>query len=366
VAVGDSVVAGARFVAVFAGAIYATAGGAALLLTVTPQPAAVPVGSIRVVAALALLVGLLYLLGRDTAPAWSAHPAVLGGMAAVTAVAVWGGDSPTGVAFAGYYIFVALASGLFFSRGVNLVYQVLTVTTCVLTETLQGQHSIGAGVVISATAFVVGLGSGRVMELATSADVDPLTGLANRRRLDEVLGRAVAGPHPWPTLSVVILDLDHFKRVNDTRGHAEGDRLLREVTRAWTAEVEPGQLLARQGGDEFVLVLPGATHRQATAAVRRLQAVMPAGSSCSGGVAQHEPGETVGELLRRADAALYRAKRARPCVGPAAASSVDPEPAPVLELVSGSPRAASRCLGSPLRPARSPSTATGRHVRPAT
>jgi diguanylate cyclase (GGDEF)-like protein len=360
-------VAGARFVAVFAGAIYATAGGAALLLTVTPQPAAVPVGSIRVVATLALLVGLLYLLARDVAPAWTAHPAVVGGMAAVTAVAVWGGSAPTGVAFAGYYIFVALASGLFFSRGVNLAYQVLTVTTCLVTETLQGQYSIGAGVVISATAFVVGLGSGRVMELATSADVDPLTGLANRRRLDEVLGRAVAGPHRWPTFSVAILDLDHFKRVNDTRGHAEGDRLLREVTRAWTAEIDPGQLLARQGGDEFVLVLPGATHRQATAMVRRLQSGMPPGASCSGGVAQHEPGETVGELLRRADAALYRAKRGRPVVARAAEAAPHPAAGTPLRLVPETPRAASRCLGAPLHhAARCTSTAPGRPVRPST
>ncbi|MHB8798665.1 MAG: sensor domain-containing diguanylate cyclase [Thermoanaerobaculia bacterium] len=150
------------------------------------------------------------------------------------------------------------------------------------------------------------------------ARTDPLTLLANRRGLEEAIAherdRAERTGEP---LSVVALDLDLFKRVNDTWGHGVGDRLLSAVGEALRAGVRPYDVAARLGGEEFLLVLP-ATHRERAAHVaERLRARLaqlvveglPERVTASGGVAEHARGETTEALLARADAALYEAKR---------------------------------------------------------
>nr|WP_243239667.1 EAL domain-containing protein [Sulfobacillus harzensis] len=144
---------------------------------------------------------------------------------------------------------------------------------------------------------------------------DALTGLANRRlvtaRLEEAMrqGRALA---------VAFVDLDRFKSVNDSRGHGFGDRLLKAVSQTVARMLEPGDLLGRQGGDEFIIVLDQArdVHQTLEAVRRRLEEGIAVDghrifSSASFGVAWYpRDGQTADELLRRADAALYRAKEA--------------------------------------------------------
>jgi diguanylate cyclase (GGDEF)-like protein len=140
---------------------------------------------------------------------------------------------------------------------------------------------------------------------------DGLTGLLNRRALDEELTRefAVASRHNRP-LSVAMLDLDHFKEYNDTRGHQAGDRLLRTAAAAWTAALRQTDLIARYGGEEFVVVMPDCTLEAAVLAGERLRAAVPAGSTCSAGVAEVEGLSSAVELIGRADQALYAAKAA--------------------------------------------------------
>lgn len=150
------------------------------------------------------------------------------------------------------------------------------------------------------------------------ARTDPLTLLANRRGLEEAIAherdRAERTGEP---LSVVALDLDLFKRVNDTWGHAVGDRLLAAVGGTLREGVRPYDVAARVGGEEFLLVLP-ATHRdRAFDVAGRLRAQiaqlvvegLPERVTASAGVAELARGETTEALLARADAALYEAKR---------------------------------------------------------
>ena len=152
----------------------------------------------------------------------------------------------------------------------------------------------------------------------TLADTDPLTGALNRRSWDRhlpfELARAARTRLP---LCVALLDLDHFKRFNDTHGHLAGDEFLREVTQRWTAQLRAGDILARYGGEEFGLVMPTCFLPEATQVVDRLRGVIPSDQTCSVGVVQWNGTENVGELIGRADRALYRAKRsgARPDLG---------------------------------------------------
>ena len=137
---------------------------------------------------------------------------------------------------------------------------------------------------------------------------DPLTGLSNRRGFDQALEELMSeASRSGQPLSAVLIDVDHFKAVNDTYGHEEGDSVLRRVADVWQREVPDGTFLARHGGDEFSLLLPGIRATAALAMVRRVCAANPE-ISLSCGVAQYRAGDSASQLMRNADRALYDAK----------------------------------------------------------
>ena len=140
------------------------------------------------------------------------------------------------------------------------------------------------------------------------ARTDALTGVLNHGamqvRVREEIARARRDGHP---LGAVILDLDDFKGVNDTQGHAAGDELLRKVARALQAELRPYDQVARYGGDEFVLLLPGSDEATTQQVAERCRAAI--GGKCSIGVAAWHDGLDADGLLEQADRALMLAKR---------------------------------------------------------
>ena len=156
--------------------------------------------------------------------------------------------------------------------------------------------------------------------LRVMAMTDALTGAVSRRGIDAVadnaLLHAMRASHP---LSVLMLDIDHFKDINDRYGHAGGDAILRTVTAAWKQQLRGNDRLGRIGGEEFLAVCPDARLEQALAAAARLleatralrvAEVDPALEvHVSIGVAEARPGESKDALFARADAALYRAKQ---------------------------------------------------------
>jgi diguanylate cyclase (GGDEF)-like protein len=150
----------------------------------------------------------------------------------------------------------------------------------------------------------------RAARLHQGAVTDPLTGLLNREGLREAAARAAAGcgKRRLP-LTVVHLDLDDFKEVNDSFGHAAGDRLLRACAEGWSAALGDGDALARVGGDEFLLLLPGSDRAAAERLVERMRFGSPIG--WSHGCAELGPDDDLETCLLHADAALYAAKDRR-------------------------------------------------------
>jgi diguanylate cyclase len=156
--------------------------------------------------------------------------------------------------------------------------------------------------------------------------IDPLTELPNRRALDERLQQEWArllrhGGH----LSVIMADIDHFKRVNDQFGHPAGDEVLRQVARLLADGCRESDMPARYGGEEFVVVAPETTAQAATDFAERLRTSICSRPlavhgkavevTASFGVADNEGLKTPEELVHAADQALYRAKSAgRNCV----------------------------------------------------
>ncbi len=148
-----------------------------------------------------------------------------------------------------------------------------------------------------------------------ASETDPLSGLANRRGFNREAGRLVHAAGPVQPVSVAFFDLDHFKKINDTYGHAVGDLVIADFGALLRQHAPPGAVIARLGGEEFAMLgaMPVQTawlHAEAirTRAESSTYENRPT-PTVSGGIAQQLPGESLGDLLRRADHASYQAKK---------------------------------------------------------
>ncbi|ADJ62531.1 GGDEF domain-containing protein [Herbaspirillum seropedicae] len=153
-------------------------------------------------------------------------------------------------------------------------------------------------------------------KLALLAVTDKLTGLANRMKLDEVLDNEINRADRYgKNLSLILLDIDHFKEVNDNFGHSTGDAVLVRIAEILRANVRSSDLAGRWGGEEFLLILPECDMEDAARMAEKLRLLIenynfvPVGRrTCSFGVAAYQAGHDRTTLLTLADLALYRAK----------------------------------------------------------
>ena len=173
-----------------------------------------------------------------------------------------------------------------------------------------------------AASMALGFTCLRLLTLGESADLerratrDPLTGVANRALFLDTLEQTLqqSARYGRPT-SLIVCDIDHFKTVNDTLGHAAGDRCLREISQALTGVVRGADLVGRLGGDEFAVLCPETDADGAWQLADRIRGAIEErvsdrarDASASLGIAVHLPQDTPTSLLHRADQALYRAK----------------------------------------------------------
>lgn len=151
----------------------------------------------------------------------------------------------------------------------------------------------------------------RVKEAAAEARTDGLTGLLNRRGFDERLQSQHAQAVRYGlTYSVVLFDLDRFKSLNDTQGHAAGDALLVELSTRLRSLIRESDVPARYGGDEFVILCPGTDEAGAATLANRLRTSLFTGpATASYGIAEWAAGESASAVVARADAGLLQAKR---------------------------------------------------------
>jgi diguanylate cyclase (GGDEF)-like protein len=228
-----------------------------------------------------------------------------------------------------YYLWVVFYAAYYLQRR-GLVLQVLLIAvsygvTLVLIDpgpvatsrwlTVIGLVTGGAVVIRLLTEHVEQL----MAELDTAARTDRLTGLANRRALEHDYRREAArSARTGEPLALVLIDLNRFKDINDLYGHAAGDRALVGVSGRMRSVLRASDIAARIGGDEFVLLLPGSDLAGATVIAERLTAsvaephtgITPVGL-CFGAAACAAGAESLDEMMRRADQALYAKKRAR-------------------------------------------------------
>ncbi|KAK0360968.1 hypothetical protein LTR94_025237 [Friedmanniomyces endolithicus] len=158
-------------------------------------------------------------------------------------------------------------------------------------------------------------------QVRRDAMTDALTNLANRKAFDERLHQACASQEKGP-MTLAILDIDHFKRFNDTWGHQTGDQVLRYVSTILARTCAAPRFAARFGGEEFAVIFPGEASGAVMAALETIRKEVSSRSlrrrstnddlgavTVSAGFAEHMPGESAASLLERADAALYASKR---------------------------------------------------------
>ena len=193
-----------------------------------------------------------------------------------------------------------------------------------LQATNQGMRRANAALAMELDAAKVELETTHIEIQQSKASMarDPLTGLANRAGLDAALSRILDEHAQDGNLACAVVDIDHFKSLNDRYGHQVGDEVLRVVSRALLISVRQADLVGRPGGDEFLVIFPDTdlptaqvvADRIRTAIVESdLRAVLGSGVlggiSASIGVASFQPGDTITRLVERADRCLYAAKR---------------------------------------------------------
>jgi diguanylate cyclase (GGDEF)-like protein len=157
-------------------------------------------------------------------------------------------------------------------------------------------------------------------KLENDALIDPLTHCYNRRALNEYLDHDIANVERYGSeLSAIMLDIDHFKKINDTYGHKSGDAVLQSVSKSLLSAVRRGDYLARYGGEEFIIVLPETKFSEAIELAERLRKIIEnlkinveaknINITASLGVTLYKNGTDKNILLKRADDMLYKAKR---------------------------------------------------------
>jgi diguanylate cyclase (GGDEF)-like protein len=292
--------------------LFAFKGCVCLSVVVFPISATEPVALIGAAGAMGILAALGVWLLAWRIPTFGFELLAAGG-SLVTSGLVAHATTPGGMMIAAFsYPWIAIYSAHFFPRRGVIAQGCLISVGFGVGLLLGSLPDIGIyWVIVTVTIWSICLVLGHLSEsLRRRADTDPLTGLLNRNGFmtaavrEHAIAQRTGGP-----LTLAVLDLDGFKQINDRCGHVVGDRVLAELGRSWRERLRTGDILARHGGDEFVLLLPATSAGGAAAVLDRLRDEnLPVRWSV--GFGEWQAGESLGECIARADADLYSVKNA--------------------------------------------------------
>jgi diguanylate cyclase (GGDEF)-like protein len=297
--------------------------GALSLVLPAPETANIP--ALWANTSVAFVTSLVAIaLGRRGTPLGLTHPFVFGGTLLIGNAAFLSGDGTT--FYSAWFVWIVLHAYSFYERRVALVHlATVAATYAVVLVALDAPDALSRWVTTITTLVIAAVFISRLVrnlrrraevvenlmaQLEAAAQTDQLTGLPNRRSWDHELARAVAHARRFDLpIAVAVLDLDGFKVLNDSAGHAAGDAVLIESAQRWSEVVREVDTLARWGGDEFGLIVAGSDADEAAEIVERLRGTTPAPISCSAGLVLWDGVEDEASLMARADVALYAAKR---------------------------------------------------------
>ncbi|MBP2188133.1 putative bifunctional diguanylate cyclase/phosphodiesterase [Nocardia goodfellowii] len=303
-----SALATAMVMARTTGAFYVMGGVLGLVITAIAPGSEGNRPLVGAAAAIALLLGLTLLAWGPRLPHGIHHAYVAIATVLVT-IAVHSFPNTVGaISLAAFYVFVACDAALFFRWSQAAAHIAFAVVLCLWVLPTR-DLPWWSGLIPAGVTFGVGVVVGILTRMASEADIDVLTGLHNRRGFDRRLNSAIElATRTGQGLSLVLVDLDRFQKINDHLGHRAGDAVLQRVADTWSGLLQPEQILARYGGDAFALLLPNTTEQAAILLTEQLRAAVTTG--CSAGVTSWQPGESGSLLVSRADVGLYRAKQA--------------------------------------------------------
>ena len=295
--------------------LYVAGGLTTLLVLALPHPTSLQVPIMLTLGFTAPLFGLAIYRLRHRVPS-SAYPWLLAtGTAIITILTGATGGYSEMVSFSFFFMWIVLYAVLFFSPlGVTVQVGVVMAgywaTSAFYDNSDADKLTPLEPMVLVSIIATTGMVCALLARAREASEIDPLTRVANRRGLDHALDLALQfAERIDPRLNVAMIDVDHFKTINDENGHAIGDQVLQELTTAWLPLLRPQDSIGRRGGDEFLVVLPGCTTAVAATILERLRIAAPGEVTCSIGAAHWRPGDGASMLVSKADAALYEAKR---------------------------------------------------------
>lgn len=305
-----------REVSVAAIALFYVVGGVSMLLVLLfPHPPTINDGLLAGLGAPLIIVGITVFLLRQRIPATVQPWLLAAGTIIITIFTATDGSTSVVVSFSFFYLWVIIYALLFLSPPAAALQIGFAAVAYLGVAALLVQDEANHLTVFEPIALltVISTTGGVIIWLSQArehSEIDPLTLIINRRGLDRILQAALHGDsNPGGPLVAGVIDVDHFKEVNDLRGHAAGDQLLEKLTSKWQKTIRSEDTLGRLGGDEFVVLLPGCPPPDADRILERLRAAaLELEVTCSVGVALAEPDDSASMLLGRADTALYQAK----------------------------------------------------------